>query len=289
MSGSALALVLTAAICHALWNVAAKGVRGDGYLFVWWYDLWSTLLWVPVGIALLARAGWPWSWGLLFGPLVSAAVHIVYQLALQTGYNRADLGVVYPVARGVGPLLTMAAALAALHERPGRTGVLGALAILLGIVVVTGGRGGPDRHRAMLGVRWGVLTGAAIAGYTLWDDHAMTSLALLPVTYFAFGSACQTAMLSIGLRRHDTSRLGTVLHRHWRQVGVVAVLSPLAYILVLEAMRTTPVSLVAPVRESSIVIGSLLAWWLFKESDPVRKVIGAGAVLLGIGLMVVSG
>jgi uncharacterized membrane protein len=63
----------------------------------------------------------------------------------------------------------------------------------------------------------------------------------------------------------------------------------LAYILVLEAMRTTPVSLVAPVRESSIVIGSLLAWWLFKESDPVRKVIGAGAVLLGIGLMVVSG
>jgi drug/metabolite transporter (DMT)-like permease len=285
LRAGALGLVLTAAVCHAIWNIAAKQVTGDSYLFVWWYDLWSTLLWVPVGVIILARAGWPWSWGLLFGPLVSAVVHIAYQLSLQTGYNRADLGVVYPVARGVGPLLTMTVALGALHERPGWTGVLGGLVILGGILVVAAGRGGPHRYRAMAGVRWGVLTGAAIAGYTLWDDHAMTSLALVPVTYFAVGSAWQVAMLTPGLRRHDTAALGRALHAHWRQIGVVAVLSPLAYILVLEAMRTTPVSLVAPVRESSIVVGSLLAWWLFKEPDPLRKVIGAGVVLVGIGLI----
>jgi hypothetical protein len=83
VSGTALALVLPAAFCHAIWNIAAKRVTGDGYLFVWWYDLWSTVLWAQVGIVLLAQAGWPWSWGLLYGPLVSAVIHIAYQLSLQ--------------------------------------------------------------------------------------------------------------------------------------------------------------------------------------------------------------
>ena len=68
---------------------------------------------------------------------------------------------------------------------------------------------------------------------------------------------------------------------------MVAVLSPLAYVLVLEAMRTAPVSLVAPARESSIVVGSLLAWWLFKEPDPLRRLLGAVIVLGGIALIAV--
>ena len=73
----------------------------------------------------------------------------------------------------------------------------------------------------------------------------------------------------------------------WREIAVVAVLSPLAYVLVLEAMRTAPVSLVAPARESSIVVGSLLAWWLFKEPDPLRRLLGAVIVLGGIALIAV--
>lgn len=77
-----------------------------------------------------------------------------------------------------------------------------------------------------------------------------------------------------------------VLRRYWRESLVVAVLSPLAYILVLEAMKTTPVALVAPARESSIVVGALLGWWLFKEQGIVRKVIGACVVLAGIALTV---
>lgn len=287
MTGSALALVLTAAVLHALWNLAAKRASGDGYVFVWWYNTFSAVLWLPVGLVVLARAGWPWGWELLVGPAVSAIIHITYQLYLQTGYQRADLGVVYPVARGTGPLITVVFALAVLGERPGWVAVAGAVVVIAGIVVVATGGARSLRHRASTGIAWGTATGAGIAAYTLWDDHAVTAWALAPVVYFSFGCTLQALAMTPGaLRRGRAAPVGGVLRRRWKEIGVVAVLSPLAYILVLEAMRSTPVALVAPARESSIVVGSLLAWWLFRESGPVRRVLGAVVVLVGIGLIV---
>jgi len=80
-------------------------------------------------------------------------------------------------------------------------------------------------------------------------------------------------------------RWSATIRPNWRKIGVVAVLSPAAYILVLIAMQTTPVAVVAPVRESSIVVGSLLAWWLYREANPGRRVLGALIVLGGIALI----
>lgn len=73
-----------------------------------------------------------------------------------------------------------------------------------------------------------------------------------------------------------------------RAVAVVAVLSPLAYILVLIAMQQAPVSLIAPLRETSIIIGMLLAWWLFHERDLGRRLTGAAIVITGIGLIALA-
>lgn len=314
MPPAALGLVLTAAVLHACWNLAAKRVDRDGMAFVWWYNLFSAALWLPVGVILLTRAGWPLSWPLLLAPLLSAGFHLAYQLSLQTGYQRAELGVVYPTARGVGPLLTVLVAVLVLGERPGVTGLVGGLVIIGGIVIVAavprtaappsaapapgdaahgaGPSGVGHRHRARAGVAWGALTGAAIAAYTLWDDHSMTALALLPIPYFALSCAWQTLLLApaaarAGSRHGGGPGLGRVLRRTWKEVAVVAVGSPLAYVLVLQVMRTVPVSLVAPARESSIVVGALLGWWLFKEPHPVRRLLGAAVVLAGITLVVV--
>ncbi|NMO01401.1 EamA family transporter [Gordonia sp. TBRC 11910] len=287
MTSTALALILTAAVCHAMWNIAAKRVSSDGYTFVWWYTVGSAALWLPVGLVFLALDGWPWSWGLLYAPIVSAAIHIAYQLSLQTGYHRADLSVVYPVARGAGPLITMTVAILAMGERPGVAGIVGGLVIIAGIVIVASGSSPTHRARRVDGVLWGVLTGAAIASYTLWDEHAVTSLALLPVSYFAVATGWQSVFMTPYLLRKYRASIIPVLRRYWLEITAVAVLSPFAYVLVLQAMRTTPVALVAPVRESSIVVGSLLAWWMFKEPNPVRKMVGAVVVLAGIGLIVV--
>ena len=285
MSASVLALVLVAALCHALWNLAAKRVDTDGFTFVWCYDLASVVLWAPLAIYAMIRADLGVSPALLVAPLISGVLHIAYQLTLQTGYARADLGVVYPVARGVGPVLSMVVAILVLGERPGWAAALGALTVIAGIVVVATGRSGTSRQGVRAGVVWGAMTGVAIAAYTLWDSISVTAFGLPPVTYFVSSCLWQVVLMTPALLRRHRDRLSPVLRTRWREIAAVAVLSPLAYVLVLEAMRTAPVSLVAPARESSIVVGSLLAWWLFKEPNPLRRLLGAGIVLSGIVLI----
>ncbi|MDN5900217.1 MAG: DMT family transporter [Brachybacterium sp.] len=287
MSSIALGLVLLAAVCHAVWNLAAKRVAGGGIAFVWWYDVVSVVLWAPLALLVLMRSEVGLSSALLPAALVSGLIHVAYQLALQTGYARADLGVVYPVARGVGPVLSMAIAILVLGERPGWVAGIGALVIVAGIVVVAAGRSIAGRHGFRAGVAWGAATGVAIAAYTLWDSYAVTTLGLPPVGYFLTACLWQVLLMTPALLRRHRESVGPVIRAHWREVRLIAVLSPLAYILVLEAMRTAPVSLVGPARESSIVVGSLLAWWLFKEPDPLRRTLGAVVVLAGIVLIAV--
>ncbi|AKU17860.1 EamA family transporter [Luteipulveratus mongoliensis] len=284
MSGHALILVLVAALCHALWNIAAKYVDGDRFVFVWSYEFLSTVLWLPVGLVVLAREGWPMSWGLLVGPLVSAVLHIAYSLTLQTGYDRAALGVVYPVARGTGPLLSMIVGILVLQERPGWHAVIGGLVVIAGVAVVATHRVADSRGLSREGLAYGAATGFWIAGYTLWDSHAVGELSLNPLPYFALTVMWQAVLLAPALVTRRAAFRSTV-RRSWRPSLAIAVLSPVAYILVLEVMQTTPVSLVAPARESSIIVGSLLAWWLFREPGPVRKVAGSIVVIAGITLI----
>lgn len=292
MTTTGLALVLTAALLHALWNLAAKRVDGDGYLFVWWYDAASALLWVPVACVVLLREGGTDTVTLAWASFVSGVVHIAYQLSLQTGYARADLGVVYPVARGVGPLLTMGVAMLGLGERPGMVALVGGLVIVAGIVVVATARSSPRHHSVTDGLLWGALTGAGIATYTLFDSFVITRGGLDPVVYFAFATLWQAVLLTPGAMRRAGrgKQRGTAvvsaLRDAWHEVTLVAVLSPLAYILVLEALRSAPVAVVAPLRESSIVVGALLGTWLFKEQGLPRKLLGACIVLTGIALTV---
>lgn len=285
MSTLALTLVLIAALCHALWNLAAKRVDTDGFTFVWCYDVASAVLWAPLAVLTLLAAGQGLSPSLVLASLVSGVLHLGYQLALQTGYARADLGVVYPVARGVGPVLSMAVAILLLGERPGWVAAVGALVVIGGIVVVATGRSATGRHGVRAGVAWGAVTGAAIAAYTLWDSISVTTLGLPPVAYFVSSCLWQVVLMTPTLLRRHRPSIAPVLRSRWREIATVAVLSPLAYVLVLEAMRLAPVSLVAPARESSIVVGSLLAWWLFKEPSPGRRLLGAGIVLAGIALI----
>lgn len=285
MSTIALAMVLLAALCHAIWNLAAKRVGEGGYAFVWLYDLASVVLWAPLAVGVLVASGIGLSPTLLLATAVSGVLHIAYQLTLQTGYARADLGIVYPVARGAGPVLSMAVAILVLGERPGWLAAAGALVVVAGIVVVATGRSAAGRHGVRAGVAWGAATGLAIAAYTLWDSFSVTVLEAPPIPYFVISCLWQVVLLTPQLLRGHRSSIRPVLVRHGREIALVAVLSPLAYVLVLTAMRTAPVSLVAPARESSIVVGSLLAWWLFKEPDLWRRLLGAGIVLSGIVLI----
>ncbi len=286
MSATALALVLTAALLHATWNLAAKGVTGDRVAFIWLYVVTSVALWVPVAIVWVVatgeRPGWPW----LLGAAVTAVLHIGYQLVLQRGYAEGDLNLVYPLARGSGPLLTFLVAVGVLGQRPGAVAAAGVLAIVTGVLLIALGRG---RGAVRPGVTWGLLTGATIASYTLWDAFSVTRLSVPPLPYFVLGTVLQLPWLAVLLtQRRAPQTLGHVWRAARRPILTVGVLSPLAYILVLRALQLAPVALVAPARESSIVVGALFGWLVLHEPHPARRLVGAAVVVLGIVLITVG-
>ena len=99
-------------------------------------------------------------WRLWAAAAVSAVLHAAYSLTLQAGYDRAELGVVYPIARGTGPVLTMLFAMLLLGERLGTAAIVGALLVVAGILVVTGNPWGRGGRRPLQGLLWGAATGA---------------------------------------------------------------------------------------------------------------------------------
>ncbi|GAB3850295.1 DMT family transporter [Nesterenkonia populi] len=287
MSGIALAMVLAAAVFHAVWNLAAKTSRGDTTIFIWMYYSMACAATLPVGVARAVVTDADYGWELPAAAFVTSLLHIGYAQLLQTGYRKADLGVVYPVARGVGPVLTIVIAVAVLGERPETLALIGGLVVIGGILLVTGRKLFQRSSGLGTGLLYGSATGAAIAAYTLWDNYSVNGLGIDPILYFGLSGVFQSAvMLPWVLRRREL--IGPTWRSDKRPAVIIATLSPLAYILVLYAMTFTSVALVAPVRESSIIIGSLLAWWLFKEKDPVRRLAGAAVVAAGIALIAVS-
>jgi drug/metabolite transporter (DMT)-like permease len=292
LSAHALALVLAAAVLHATWNLAVKGAAGDDRVgFVWLYIVTTCALWLPIGVAwtILAHERPTWWW--LGGAVVTAVLHVVYQLVLQRGYAEGDLNLVYPLARGAGPMLTFVVAVLVLGQHPGLVEVAGVLSVIGGVLLISlGGLGSGARPGAeRSGVIWGLTTGATIAAYTLWDNHAVNALDLPPVPYFVLGLVLQLPFLAVLLRRRPSPE---PLRRLWVSARgpalAVALCSPLAYVFVLEAMRLAPVALVAAARESSIVIGAVFGWLVLREPRPARRLVGAVVVLVGIGLIAVG-
>jgi drug/metabolite transporter (DMT)-like permease len=274
----AIVLVLCAAFAHAGWNLFAKRVPDGGAIFVWLAAVWGVVFQLPFALVIVVQGGMAASWWLAFG--VSGVIHLGYFVLLQRGYRVGDLSVVYPLARGTGPLLSVVAAVWLLGERPGVVALAGAVAVIAGVFVIGGLGTGP-------GMGYGLATGALIASYTLWDAHAVTALAAPPVILMCGSALVESVLLApYALARRETA--GRIWRDHKVAVLAVAVLSPLAYILVLFAMRLAPVSLVAPARELSIVVGGLGAWLLLGEPNPLRRLSGAVIVLAGVAAIAVS-
>lgn len=284
MGLAAVVLVVAAAFAHAGWNFFAKRAGSAGAGFVWLTATCSAVLYLPVAVGALLLFGVPPLGDWVLGVLVSAVVHLAYFLLLQRGYAVGDMSVVYPLARGTGPMLAMLIAVLVLGERPGWLGVAGGLLVIAGVLVIGLSDGLPRSGASLAGVGFGVLTGSLIAIYTVWDAYAVTGLALSPLLYDWANNFARSGLLALyAARRRE--QIAAVWSEHRAAVLTVALLSPLAYILVLFAMQLAPVSLVAPARELSIVIAGLLAWRFLGESQPGRRMAGALVVLTGVVLL----
>jgi drug/metabolite transporter (DMT)-like permease len=285
MSATALALVIAAAIMHATWNLAAKKAQG-GQLFLVLCSL-STLVIYALPVAwVVARDGLPTGTAAWVAMAASGALHLVYFTVLQKGYRAADLSVVYPVARGTGPLITIAVAIAVLGERPSTQALAGAAVVIGGVFLLAGGAKLLTSHdpRAKAGLFWGSLTGLFIASYTVVDGYAVRVLLVAPLV-LDYISHVMRAALSGPHALMNLPALKAEWLRTWKHVLVISTIGPLGYILVLTAMQYAPISYVAPARELSMLIGAFFGAKLLKEGDLRQRLLCAGLIAGGVGLI----
>jgi drug/metabolite transporter (DMT)-like permease len=286
MTAFALVLILAAAVIHASWNYLLKR-SGGGTVFVWLFASLSALIYAPLaaGIIWWQKPDFGWiHYGLMFA---SAAVHTAYYMLLDRGYRSGDLSVVYPIARGTAPLITMLCAVLLLHERPTLLAVAGALFIGCGAIVLTGDPRKLRESGNLHGVAYALLTGCMIASYTLVDKVAVAVWLIPPLVQdWAANLGRVVLMTPMALKKRD--EIPATWQRARKEIVAVAVLCPLSYILVLTAMVFTPVSYVAPAREISILVAALMGTQLLAEGDVGRRLAAAGAMVVGIVCLAVG-
>jgi drug/metabolite transporter (DMT)-like permease len=279
MPSLALAAVLLAALTHATWNLAAKRAA-DSRHFVWMYSALSVLLYLPI-VAYVMWTTRPQFTALHWLALVATGLlHMGYSLLLQAGYRASDLSLVYPLARGSGPLLSFFLAVVLLNEPISEVSVLGVLLVVSGIVLVSGMF--DTRHKApRAGVVYGIGTGMFIAAYTVNDGWAVKVLLISPFIVDYTGNLLRLIMLSPGAWL-DRTRLVQEWHAYAHPVAIVSVLGPLGYILVLFAMQLAPISHVAPARELSTLIGTWFGARLLQEKAAPARLAGAVCIVAGV-------
>jgi drug/metabolite transporter (DMT)-like permease len=239
------------------------------------------LLYAPIAIAVWLL--WPQTFTAIDIAFIigNGLLHMFYFIVLQRGYRVGDLSVVYPLARGTGPLLSSIAAIIFLGERPSPVASAGIVIIVVGVFLASGFHRMRDAT-VRASVFYGLATGLSIAAYTLWDKHSMTALALNPILYDWGGNVVRFVLMTpVAVRRWGDVR--AAFHEHRFEAAGIAVLSPLAYLLVLWALTWTPVTFVAPARELSIMFGTFFGIVFFKERDPAHlRLIAAALMLVGI-------
>lgn len=277
-------MVVLAAMAHATWNLLAKRAATVGPAFVFAYGLCSMVLYAPWVIWVLVTDGMSWNGPVIACLLIASLLHLGYNLSLQRGYQVADLSVVYPIARGTGPLLSTTGAFLLLNEPATAGGIAGMLCVVIGVLLIaTQGKLTIFRQpQAWIGVRWGVLIGLFIASYTVVDAYGVKVLMITPVLFDWFTCTMRTAMMAPHMLRRR-ARSWQSMRGHWRLTLAVGFLSPLGYILVLYALRNgAPLSLVAPAREMSMMLGTLAGMFLLRERVGPGRLLGCLAILLGV-------
>ncbi len=287
MSTLAFSLVILAGLIHACWNIAAKKAGGDAR-FSFFSSVLMMFIWAPVGLWV----GWSVvpQWGRVewFFIAISGVLHVVYFIVLLRGYRKADLTVVYPLARGSGPLLSSVVAIFLLGEQISALGVLGIAGVVGGVFLIAGGPGlwrashdPMQRQRVRKGMVYGLLTGVFIASYTVVDGYAVKVLLMSPILIDYMGNFVRIGILLPVVLR-DRPAMAGLWRTQWRYALVVGAISPVSYVLVLYAMQTAPLSHVAPAREVSMLFAALIGGHLLGEGDRAARLAGAACIAAGV-------
>lgn len=268
----ALALALTAALVHATWNMLlARAPDKDAAISVG----------MVIGAALLlpiALLRWRMEPGVLPWLMLSSALELVYFVLLASAYRRADLSLVYPIARGLAPVLVLIGSVIFLAQLPTPERIAGVILVAVGVLLVRGLRSPADLRNVGLAV----LIAAIIASYTLVDQQGLRYADPLPYLVVLVGIPGLIYMAAVSTRG-GVARLRAAVTPSIVVGGICVVAG---YGMVLAALTMAPASAVAAVRETSVVMATALAALVLHERVDRSRWLGSVVVVAGIVLVV---
>lgn len=274
MPAAALALALAAAAIHAAWNLLiarAPDAEAAGAAA----QLVAVATFAPVAVLT-----WRVSWDAAPYVAASAVLELAYFALLAGAYRRTDLSLVYPIARGLAPVLVLAGAAAATGARPTALEVVGVLGVAAGVLLVRGGATGVRAWPTAAAVAIAV----TIAGYTIVDKSGLHHAAAIPYFELVLGiQATVYASALAAVRGPAAIRAALTPAAAAAGIGMFS-----AYALVLAALRLAPAASVAAVRETSVVIATVLAAAVLGERVTRGRVAGAVLVAAGVALLAVA-
>jgi len=277
MSTGVLLAVLLGALLHAAWNTLIRGagnrtldtvmvVAGAGAIMI------VLLPFLP----LPAAASWPYA-------IASGAIHVAYFLLVAGAYRHGELSVVYPLMRGTAPALSALAAALLLAEIPALMGWTGIALICAGVLLLSADawrKAGFHRHAALFAFG----TAGIVVIYTLVDGVGVR-LSGHAAAYTGWVFLLTALPLTAILLARDRAATLDYARQHWRRGLFGGACTLASYALALWAMTQAPIALVAALRETSVVFGTLLAAALLRERvDAIRwmavLLVLAGAVAI---------
>ncbi|MCY4108556.1 MAG: DMT family transporter [Chloroflexi bacterium] len=288
MTEAAIGLVLASAVLHSTWNYMAKR-SADKLLFLWLASAAGLVLFTPAFILVVKDNPVPLAGWVFIG--LSSVVHVAYFVLLGGAYSRTDLSVVYPLARGSGPIFVLVLSIVILRESPSLLGLLGILAVVVGVYLIQASAltfnalAAPLRALVSTGSRWALLTGLTIGLYSIIDSAGVQHVH--PLVYMYLWSVGTLAIIAPWMAPRVTR-----VRRLKREIGWIFAAGSLmfgAYILVLTALQTSSVSYVAAARETSIVFAALYGGLLLREGVGPARILGACLVASGVALIGIAG
>lgn len=275
-----LALLLLSGLIHATWNFLSKTIN-SGIPYIWLTATMTSIIYLPVVIYYSQSSDFQLDTPQILALALTSVLHLIYFIVLQKGYQLGDLSVVYPLARGTGPLFTTIGACLSLGESLQIMGMIGLIFIIIGVLLISEIFKVKKSKKLTIGITYGVGTGLLIALYNLFDGYAVKYMAvpLLLVEYTSHPLRIILLLPKVLMQKSDTRALWE--KEKWK-ISTIALLTPISYMLVLHAMKIAPIHSVTPIREISIVFGVLLGGKLLAEQNFYLRLLGALSILIGI-------
>jgi len=272
-----MAAVLFAALLHAGWNMFVKRVpdKALGMSAV-------VIGHAPFAIAAAVASPLPDRSAIPY-LVAGTAIHVVYQILLLSSYKLGDLSQVYPLARGVAPLVVTVVSMTFLGQHLSTLELAGVLTIALGIIALSFVRQG-DGFRNHSAVVFSILTGLCIAGYSLVDGMGARA-AGTALGFYGWLSSMNAVVFAAIMRWRRPGLVTQILTRDWRLTGAGGGASFAAYAIVTWAFTVAPIALVAALRETSIIFAVLLGGFVLREKTGPTKSIAVACTLAGIVLL----